>query len=266
MSINAMQWALRQPLNGCQKFVLFILGYHANEAAQCWPSLETIAKECGISRATAICHINEMSTLGLVSKQHRHDNRGYRRSTRYTLHLDHDVKDHSKKSQRKKSQRRDFENQGQDYNTANVRNSDGNIIESSLEQTREQAYVREAKASPLSISETTQTANVLKVFQHWQNVMRHPRAQLDKKRKGKILEALKLGYEVEELKHAIDGCAKTPFNMGENDNNHLYDDIELILRDAGHIDRFIANFTNPPSSRKKFSNAPKDIMAGVGYE
>jgi DNA-binding MarR family transcriptional regulator len=81
MSINAMQCALRQPLNGCQKFVLFILAYHANETFQCLPGLETIAEECGISRATTICHINEICALGLISKKHRCDNRGYRRST-----------------------------------------------------------------------------------------------------------------------------------------------------------------------------------------
>ena len=86
------------------------------------------------------------------------------------------------------------------------------------------------------------------VFKHWQATMNHLRAKLDKKRRNRLQEALKLGYTVEELKKAIDGCALTPFNLGHNERGQRYDDLELILRDASHIDRFIANADNPPSS------------------
>lgn len=77
------------------------------------------------------------------------------------------------------------------------------------------------------------------VFGHWQWRMNHKNAKLDDKRKKLIQKALKLGYSVEDLVAAIDGCAKSPHHMGQNDTNTVYDDLGLILRDAGKIDGFI---------------------------
>lgn len=82
------------------------------------------------------------------------------------------------------------------------------------------------------------------VFQYWQEIMDHPRAKLDNKRRHKITQALNLGYQVSDLRQAIEGCKKTAFNMGQNERGQRYDDLELILRDASHIDHFIANASN----------------------
>jgi len=84
-------------------------------------------------------------------------------------------------------------------------------------------------------------SNILEVFQYWQAKMNHPRAKLDKKRKSIIQAAIKQGYTLEELKQAIDGCHKTPYNMGNNPQKKKYDDIGLVLRDASHIERFMGN-------------------------
>jgi len=80
--------------------------------------------------------------------------------------------------------------------------------------------------------------DVSEVFNHWKSVMRKDRAKCPDKRKAVIVRALQ-SYSVEDCKAAIDGCAKTPFNMGDNDRHQPYNDIELILRDAAHIDRFM---------------------------
>jgi len=82
---------------------------------------------------------------------------------------------------------------------------------------------------------------VIEIFDYWKTVMQHPKAKLDRKRVTKIMAALKLGFTVEDLKGAIDGCSNTPFNMGENKQQKRYDDIELILRDASHIEVFMKN-------------------------
>ncbi len=83
------------------------------------------------------------------------------------------------------------------------------------------------------------TEEGLEVFEHWKLRMNHPRARIDKKRNSVILAALKMGYSVEELKEAINGCARSEWHMGQNDRRMIYDDIELILRDAKHIDSFM---------------------------
>jgi hypothetical protein len=83
------------------------------------------------------------------------------------------------------------------------------------------------------------------VFEHWQKVMNHPRAKLTPERQRKIERSLK-NYDAASLCKAIDGCSKTPHNMGKNDRSEVYDDIELILRDASHIERFMRNAANVP--------------------
>lgn len=78
-----------------------------------------------------------------------------------------------------------------------------------------------------------------RVFGFWREHMKHPRAALDAKREKAITARLRDGYSVEDLVLAVKGCRLTPHNMGKNDRNTVFDDIELICRDAAHVDRFI---------------------------
>jgi hypothetical protein len=92
---------------------------------------------------------------------------------------------------------------------------------------------------PSATSCVSVDSNVNEVFEYWKKKMGYARAKLDAKRKAKIQAAFKLGFFVEDLKQAIEGCSNTPFNMGNNPQNKKYNDIELILRDAAHIERFM---------------------------
>jgi hypothetical protein len=93
-----------------------------------------------------------------------------------------------------------------------------------------------------------------KVFTYWQETMNHPRARLDGKREKKIKDLLKIGYTVEDLKTAIDGCKASPFHQGQNDRKTVFDDIELICRDASHVDRFIktASISGNPTALSEY--------------
>jgi hypothetical protein len=122
--------------------------------------------------------------------------------------------------------------------------------------------IREVETSPDDVSKTNYSASKEEIFSYWQETMNHPRAKLDKKRENVIHKALGLGYGIVDLKQAIDGCAQTPFNMGQNDRQQVYDDISLILRDAEHIERFINNANNPPNA-KQINNTNNNIMSGV---
>lgn len=113
-------------------------------------------------------------------------------------------------------------------------------------------------------AENNSSADVLNLFTYWKTVMNHPRAKLDKKRQQQIKAALKLGYSVAELKTAIDGAAATPFNCGHNENGQRYDQIDLILRDASHIERFMHNAVHPPVPQtSRTTLASSDYMSGV---
>ena len=87
---------------------------------------------------------------------------------------------------------------------------------------------------------------VMSVFEHWRQVMDHPKAVLDKQRRRYIRLALDRGYRVEDLCLAITGCSLTPHNCGHNDRGERYDGLHLILRSADQIDRFIRNAQHPP--------------------
>ncbi len=127
----------------------------------------------------------------------------------------------------------------------------------------------EVFTSPLCVIETkkiadthfdcSKTKDVQAIFSYWQHVMNHPNAKLDKKRRTKIETALK-NYSVDDLKKAIDGCANTPFNMGSNDRFQKYDGIDLIFRDAEHIESFITKAIGNAHTLT-FANNP--IFAGV---
>lgn len=49
-------------------------------------------------------------------------------------------------------------------------------------------------------------------------------------------------YGVQACKEAIIGCTMSEFHMGNNKNGKKYDDVELILRDAKHIEQFLEIF------------------------
>ena len=82
--------------------------------------------------------------------------------------------------------------------------------------------------------------DIQQVFDHWVTVCRPThRVQpvLSEKRRRKIAEAIRL-YGTETCIQAIDGITYSDFHMGANNRGKKYDDIELVLRDAEHIERF----------------------------
>jgi hypothetical protein len=83
------------------------------------------------------------------------------------------------------------------------------------------------------------------VFDHWRQEHQHPRAQLDPKRRKAILHALK-HYSEADVCQAVSGYLNSPHHMGENDRNTKFDDIELFLRDAKHIDQGLKLYAEPP--------------------
>lgn len=100
------------------------------------------------------------------------------------------------------------------------------------------------------------------VFEHWRKVMaKSDRTAFDDKRRRAVKGRLGDGYSAEDLKRAVDGCAKTPHNIGQNDRGERFDDLELICRDAAHVDRFIRNAKSPPrptAGGGRASNADTD--------
>ena len=102
--------------------------------------------------------------------------------------------------------------------------------------------------------------DVLDVFDYWKQVMKkNSSAILNDKRTKAIEGRFKEGYTVDQIKMAITGCSMTPHNMGQNDNNKKYDDIELICRDGVKVETFANNCQEilPLKQKQQMSSFPE---------
>lgn len=86
-----------------------------------------------------------------------------------------------------------------------------------------------------------QRTPVEEVFEHWVFMFGHNRNRcaLGPTRKRAIEKALEL-YGVETLLLAVEGCASSAWHAGDNDRQRPYQDLQLILRDEEHVERFAA--------------------------
>lgn len=109
---------------------------------------------------------------------------------------------------------------------------------------RDQVQVPMSTVVDVGVSETLKltspeqpkgaSKDVLDVWDHYKSKIA-PRAALSNSRKALVGRSLKL-YSVEELKRSIDGYRVSPHHNGQNDRGAKYLALELILRDAGHIE------------------------------
>ena len=93
-----------------------------------------------------------------------------------------------------------------------------------------------------NIKDMSANANVQVVFDYWCSVMnKNGSAKLTDKRKSCIKARISDGYTIDQLKQAIDGCAKSSHHMGQNDSGTVYDDLTLICRSGDKVEFFINN-------------------------
>jgi len=90
---------------------------------------------------------------------------------------------------------------------------------------------------PAESSPGARSKEIDAVIAHYRNL--HPLARPGEKERRLISARLKDGFTVEDLIQAINGCHASPFHRGENDRNRPYQSLELIVRDAKHVQDFI---------------------------
>lgn len=68
MSVEAINWAVQQDVRGPAKCVLIVLANRANGGDTCWPSLDRISYESGVSKRTVQNAIAALENLRLIEK------------------------------------------------------------------------------------------------------------------------------------------------------------------------------------------------------
>lgn len=129
------------------------------------------------------------------------------------------------------------------------------------EERREEGEKRERRSLvELKLDDSPTT----RIFEHWQQEFRHPKAKLDAKRRRLIAAALN-AYDESTVRAAISGYKLSPHHMGQNKDGTVYDDISLFLRDAEHIERGL-NFARAPPVPVKSAveQARERLMNGNG--
>lgn len=81
--------AMRQTgLKPATKIVLYWLADHHNgETDDCFPSLNTLARECEMDRSSVVRHLGALEAAGLIERKQRNRSNGSQTSTAYVLTL-----------------------------------------------------------------------------------------------------------------------------------------------------------------------------------
>ncbi len=80
-----MNWAWDQQLTSTGKLILLSLAFNADVHGVCWPSVQTVARKCGVSSRTVQRTIQEFVASGLVQAHVRFRADGSSTSNRYVL-------------------------------------------------------------------------------------------------------------------------------------------------------------------------------------
>lgn len=92
----------------------------------------------------------------------------------------------------------------------------------------------------------TATGEIRKVFDAWiEATGRTSKTVLDAKRRRLITRALN-DYPLDDVLDAVRGWKHSPHHCGDNDAGKVYNELDLLLRDAGHIERFRDLWRDPP--------------------
>jgi len=108
----------------------------------------------------------------------------------------------------------------------------------------------------------------MSVFAHYRTL--HPRSHRNPRAGSlewrRIRERLEDGSTVEELCRAIDGYHASPFHCGQNDDRQKHLGLDLIMRDASHVQKGIEFLDRQPPrvTSKNGANieAALDILRG----
>jgi uncharacterized phage protein (TIGR02220 family) len=225
MSIHAMNWAWGHTLPPTEKLVLLAIADRANDDGICWPGQASLAKKVGVTDRTIRTACLSLQERGLLSIAHRH---GEGRQTNiYTLHMSQPENISAIANRKSTTANRKSVQANRKSTTANRKQASANTSE----ETSVVIHQKETR-------EGSPSSHAAAVFDYWQERTGHHQAILTDKRLKAIKGRLKQGYSVERLKAAVDGCLKSEFHQGKNDNATVYDDIELICRSGEKVEQF----------------------------
>lgn len=220
MSIQAVAWVLEHSKSkGTARLVLIALANRVGrEDGECWPSMRTIASDAGVSSPSTVKEaVEKLELLGELVIIQKGD---ARRSGKYRLPF---AVTNASSGQRS----------GDEHPSARPSNgafgSEGTHRSAQTEQNRNEPSTQETPVA---------SGDVDAVFEAYtESTKRTGRYVLSPERRRLIEKWLRL-YPAADLVDACWGITMSPHHRGENERGTVYNDLELILRSAGNIEKF----------------------------
>lgn len=225
MSIQAVAWVLEQSeTKGLQRLTLISLANHSDENGESWPSHQRIASEAATSVQQVRRVLAALEEAGLIERLTNAAPdarmRADRRTNLYRIVGYGRPQEGHPTPERVAPQRPT----GSPSAPARVASEGGpnHQLEPSVEPT----------------TKTSGTSGAVeRIFAAFQEATGKTRARLTDDRRGRIVRWLRV-YSEEELTEAARGWRWSPHHCGQNERGTVYNDLELLLRDAKHIEQF----------------------------
>lgn len=237
--------------------IFFWLCTHLDDNNQCWPSLEKLTEETGLSKKPLIKHLNSLEKSGLITKIKQRDSLGYQKVTLYQINIltnfkclsvesppcviekPKEIRGNQQVIQSRETPLRDsprvefLPSLSGDLTHPRVENLHPNYIHKNYihKNYKKEIYKEKEIIDPVM-------KNVIEIFDYWKLIMNHPNTKLDHTRIIYIKRNL-IDYTVEQLKVAIDGCKLSEWHMGKNNNGQMFNAIKDIFKNNDTIDKFI---------------------------
>ena len=109
-------------------------------------------------------------------------------------------------------------------------------------------------------TDTDTDKRIKDLFSYWQEVHKHPKSKLDKKRKTVLKNALNV-YGFDDCKKAIKGISYSIFHMGDNDTKTIYDSLSVIFKNADNVEKFSA--LEQPQVKQDKTSITNEIMSCI---
>lgn len=203
---------------------LLALADWANDEGVCWPSIQTLADKARVDRRSAQRIVRKLAHDGLITIE---EGGGRAKQHRYkieTAALCRPLENSDfQNSDLASTQRATLGAERATFPTETATRVSPDPLEEPLEEPSVEP------PTPLEV-----------VFAFYKTHLDHERTILTDERRKLINRRLREGYSADDLSAAIRGCKLSAFHQGENDRGTIYDSIELIFKDAQHVETFIA--------------------------
>ncbi len=235
-------------LKGARLGVLMCISLHSDPEGWAFPSVDTIKRETGYNEHTIHKALDDLCKLILdgsrILLRHQRVNieRGYFESNRYLLFPSpEEIEKWEKKSANPTAQNvhtvepcASFP-QSVKPHAVNVHTNKNQLLNQNHDK---QEPLKSKSATRMSNpSDSDVFARALSdIFDYWKVATGHTKAKLKGRRERAVRARLKDGFTVHQIKLAIEGCLDSPFHAGDNPTSRVYDDLELICRDAAKLE------------------------------